>query len=97
MPKDLDQMLAQLAQDAPAGSLEGLETAVMRGIARRREDLRAARAIAPARVASVVMALAVGVAAGGMAAAKSLGEPHRFNTFSVGAHLAPSTLLEGAE
>jgi hypothetical protein len=97
MPNDLDQMLAQLAQDAPAGSLEGLETAVMRGIAKRREELRASRAIVPARAASVVMALALGVAAGGMAAAKSAGEPHRLNTFSAGAHLAPSTLLEGME
>lgn len=95
MPKDLDQMLAQLAQSQPGGSLEGMETAVIRGIAQRREDLRAARMMAPARAASVVLALALGVAAGGMAAAKSLGEPHRLNTFSAGAHLAPSTLLEG--
>jgi hypothetical protein len=51
--------------------------------------------LAPVRAASVGLALAVGVTAGGMAAATTLAEPHRFDTFSSSAHLAPSTLLEG--
>ncbi|WP_293356482.1 hypothetical protein [Phenylobacterium sp.] len=57
--------------------------------------MSASRALIPFRAASVGLAMAVGVAAGGIAAATTLTEPHRFDTFSTGAHLAPSTLLEG--
>jgi len=95
MPNELDDLLNRLSQQAPDASLDGLEDAVISGVARRRDALRAARALAPVRVASIGLALAVGVTAGGMAAATTLAEPHRFDTFSSSAHLAPSTLLEG--
>lgn len=95
MTNDLDQLLNGLAHAAPDTSLEGFEDAVLSGVARRREAARAARALAPVRAASVGLALAVGVAAGGMAAATTLAEPQRLDTFSSSAHLAPSTLLEG--
>ncbi|MBL8772395.1 MAG: hypothetical protein JNK30_13520 [Phenylobacterium sp.] len=95
MANDLDHMLARLAQLTPAASLDGFEEGVLAGLARRREEARASRALTPIRAASVGMALALGVTAGGMAAATTLSEPHRFDTFSTGAHLAPSTLLEG--
>jgi len=96
MANDLDQLLARLAHETPRTSLDGLEAAVMAGIARQRAELRASRALAPIRAASVGLALAFGVTAGGMAAATSFTEPHRLDTFSAAAHLAPSTLLEGA-
>ncbi|TAJ73439.1 MAG: hypothetical protein EPO51_05425 [Phenylobacterium sp.] len=97
MANDLDHMLARLAQQPPDVSLDGFEGGVLASLARRREDLRAARALAPIRAVSVGLALVVGIAAGGMAAATTLTEPHRFDTFSTGAHLAPSTLLEGRD
>lgn len=95
MANDLDHMLERLAQQTPGAALEGFEDSVMAGLARRREELRASRALTPFRAASVGLAMAVGVATGGIAAATTLTEPHRFDTFSTGAHLAPSTLLEG--
>jgi len=96
MANDLDQMLARLAEDGAGVSLDGFEDAVLVGVARRREEVRAARALAPVRAGSVGLALALGVAAGGMAAATTLGEPHRLDSFSSSAHLAPSTLLGDA-
>jgi hypothetical protein len=39
--------------------------------------------------------MALGVAAGSMAAAQAASEPQHLSTFSSDAHLAPSTLLEG--
>lgn len=95
MANDLDHMLTQLAGQAPDTSLEGFEAGVLASVARRRAEGRASRALTPIRAASVAMAMALGVTAGGMAAATTLSEPHRLDTFSTGAHLAPSTLLEG--
>lgn len=97
MANDLDLMLERLAQQAPGGSLDGFEDAVLAGMASRREALRASRALTPVRAASVGLAMAVGVAAGGISAATTLTAPPRLDTFSTGAHLAPSTLLEGRE
>jgi anti-sigma factor RsiW len=95
MANDLDHMLARLAQEPPDASLEGVEATVMAAVARHRDEVRASRALIPIRAASVAMAMALGVTAGGIAAATTLNEPHRLDTFSTGAHLAPSTLLEG--
>jgi hypothetical protein len=95
MTNELDDLLNRLALAPPDAPLDGLEDAVLSGIARRREAQRAARALVPVRAASLGLALAMGVAAGGMAAATTLAAPHRFDTFSSSAHLAPSTLLEG--
>ncbi len=93
MTNDLDHLLDRLAHETPDASLVGLEDEVLRGVARRREE---ARAMTPVRAASVGLALAVGVAAGGMAAATTGAAAQRLDTFSSSAHLAPSTLLEGA-
>lgn len=95
MANDLDHMLAQLARQPLDVSLDGLEARVLAAVESRREEARASRALVPIRAASVGLALALGVTAGGMAAATTLSQPHRFDTFSTGAHLAPSTLLEG--
>lgn len=97
MPDDLDELLTRLARTTPETSLDGLEQAVLSGVARRRESARAAKALAPVRAASVGVALAVGMAAGGMAGTLTTAERPQLDTFSSTAHLAPSTLLEGGE
>ena len=97
MQDDIDHLMARLAALGPERSLDGFEQAVLRGVAKQREDIRATHALAPVRVASVGMALAIGVTAGGVAAATSISQPRQLSPFSAAAHLAPSTLLEGAE
>ena len=97
MQDDMDHLMARLAAVGPERSLDGFEQAVLRGVAKQREDIRATRAQAPVRVASIGMALAIGVTAGGVAAATSISQPRQLSPFSAAAHLAPSTLLEGGE
>lgn len=96
MAHELDILLAGLAPSGPDRLLTGLEARVLDGIARRREEARANARLAPLRVASVGMAMALGVTAGGMAAATTMMQPRQLSTFSADAHLAPSTLLEAA-
>ena len=93
--EDLDLMLGRLAADPADGRLDRLEDAVLQGLARRREAQRSSRLLAPVRAASVGLAVAVGVTAGGLAAATTAAQPRALDTFSTAAHLAPSTLLEG--
>ena len=62
MANDLDHMLARLAQQTQSVSLDGFEDDVLAGLARRREEIRASRALTPIRAASVGLAMAVGVA-----------------------------------
>lgn len=95
MSHDLDHLLTGLAQCGPDRSLAGLEASVLGGIGRRREAMRTSAALTPLRVASIGLAMAIGVTAGGMAAARAAVEPRQLSTFSADAHLAPSTLLEG--
>jgi hypothetical protein len=96
MAEDLDRMLARLARAHVDVPLVGFEQRVLAGVAAQREARRTARALAPVRLAAVSLALAMGVTAGGMAAATTLAQPHGLDTFSGSSHLAPSTLLEGA-
>jgi hypothetical protein len=95
MRDDMDHLLARLAARGPGGSLDGFEEDVLRGIARRREDMRTSRAMSSYRIVSVGLALAIGVTAGGMAAATTATQSRQVSPFSTAAHLAPSTLLEG--
>ncbi|MDB5455797.1 MAG: hypothetical protein JWP92_1382 [Caulobacter sp.] len=97
MTLNIDDLVGRLAAQPLDRSLEGLELEIARGIARRRADLKAGAALAPVRVASIGLALAMGVTAGGLVAASTVSTPQQFSTFSVSAHLAPSTLLEGEE
>lgn len=94
MSDNLDQLLGRLSA-AQVSMPEGLDQAVLATIAIRREDSRRARTLGPVRVVSVGIALAIGVTAGGIAAVTADAEPQQLSTFSSGAHLAPSTLLEG--
>ena len=95
MRDEIDHLLAQFASAGPERSLEGFEQAVLSGISHLREDARTAKALAPARVASVGVALAIGITTGGIAAATTVSQPRQVSPFSAAAHLAPSTLLEG--
>ena len=91
----LYHLFSRFADGRPDRSLAGFEHAVLQGVARRREDIQAARAMAPVRVVSIGVALAIGVTTGGIAAASTLTQPPQVSPFSTAAHLAPSTLLEG--
>jgi hypothetical protein len=96
MPHDLDHLLARLAEaETPAPA--GFDRGVLAAIAVQREDARRARTLAPVGLAAVGMAVAVGVAAGGLGAAAAVAQPRQLSAFSAHAHLAPSTLLDGAE
>jgi len=95
MRNDLDHLMSRLAAARPDRPLDGFERVVLQDLAKRREDIQAARALTPVRVASIGMALAIGVTTGGMAAASTLSQPPQVSPFSTAAHLAPSTLLEG--
>jgi hypothetical protein len=95
MSDRLDQMLSGLAGAAPDHSLEGLEGAVWAGIGRERAAARARMAMVPVSCAAVLMATAVGVATGRVAAGEAAKPPQgELLAFSV--PLAPSTLLEGS-
>ena len=95
MRDNLDHLMSRLADARPERSLDDFEHVMLQGVARRRDDIQAARALAPIRVASIGVALAIGVTTGGMAAASTLTQPPQVSPFSTAAHLAPSTLLEG--
>ena len=97
MTLNIDELVQQLAAQPLDRSLDGLELEVSRGVARRRADLKAGAALASVRLASITLALAVGVTVGGLVAASTISTPQQLSTFSVSAHLAPSTLLEGGQ
>jgi hypothetical protein len=91
MDKRLDQLFEQLAAAPADRSLDFLDFEVGRAIGRRRGEARIASALAPVRVASVGLALAMGVTVGGVTAIVAPLQPA---SFSMAANLAPSTLLD---
>lgn len=97
MTLNIDELVQRLAVQPIDRSLDGLELEVSRDIARRRADLKTNAALAPIRLASIGLALAMGVTVGGLVAASTISTPQQFSTFSTMAHLAPSTLLEGGQ
>jgi hypothetical protein len=94
MSDGLDERLARLAAEPTPRRLDGLEAEIGRGIASRRCEAAASGALAPIRVASVGLALALGVTAGSAVATAAVLSPKAYGTFTAAAHLAPSTLLE---
>lgn len=94
MSYDLDQLLGRLAA-ADVAMPEDPDQAILATIAGRREDRRLSGMLAPVRVGSIGLAMAIGISAGGLAAVTAAAEPSQFSTFSSEPHLAPSTLLEG--
>jgi hypothetical protein len=97
MSERLDELVARLAASPMDRSLDDFDGEIGRSIADRRLQTRTSAALAPVRIASVGLALVMGVAAGGAVATSVIVAPHPYGTFSIAANLAPSTLLEGRE
>jgi hypothetical protein len=93
MSERLNEWVDRLAASPPDRDLDGLEAQIARRIRLRRRDDRTATLLAPVRVATIGLALAVGVTAGGVTAATAT--PRAPGAFSAATELAPSTLLEG--
>jgi len=94
MDEPLDDLLRRLASEPGDHPPPGLEARVLAGVARLQRERSADRALAPFRVGAVAAAMVIGVAAGGLAAAKAI-VPQPMGTFSPAPELAPSTLLGG--
>lgn len=94
MSERLDELIHRLAVSRTDQSLDGLVAEVGRSIAAHRRDAGMLAALAPIRVASVSLALAMGLTAGGAVAASAALTPQHYASFSSGADLAPSSLLE---
>ena len=97
MSERLDQLVERLNASLTDRSMEHFDADVVRGVVRLQAQARATRAIAPVRVASIGLALAIGVTAGGVTAAASITAPRNAGGFPVAADLAPSTLLDGGQ
>ncbi len=95
MKTDLDTWMADLASQPADRSLGDLDAEIRRDISNRRWQGRAIRAMAPARVIALSVAVAIGAFAGGAMAITSVRAQPLADAFSVGSSLAPSTLLEG--
>ena len=95
MTDRLDQLMASLAAAPTDHALDGFDARVARGVAAYRQEARTAASLAPARLASVGLALAIGITAGGVTAASAISPPKQFNSFALHPDLAPSTLLDG--
>ena len=96
MSERLDQMIARLAAVPPDLPLDGFEAEVGRGVGRWRADARIASALGPVRLASIGLALVIGVTVGDATATGSMAAARSAGLLSSAADLAPSTLLEGA-
>ena len=88
----LDRMLARLSAQRPDRALQGLEPLVWQRIAAR--SARSSPVLVPWRAAAAGLALSLGAAFGGVAAA-SAEQGQEMAVFSTRASLAPSTILEG--
>ncbi len=95
MKTDLDTWMADLAAQPADRFLGDLDAEIRRDIFARRSQGRAIRAMAPARVVALSVAVAIGAVAGGAMAVSSVRAQPLADAFSVGSSLAPSTLLEG--
>ena len=93
MSDELDHMMAA-ARGAPHDRLDGLEGRVWKRIDHLRQSRRASALLIPLRAASVVAALGAGMIGGSHATSSAKG-PAEISAFSLNAHLAPSTLLDG--
>jgi hypothetical protein len=96
MSERLDEMLGRLAAAPIDQTLDNLDAEIGRGILLRRREARTTSALAPVRVASVALALAMGLSAGGAVATMARVASPAYGLLSSAGYLAPSTLLEGA-
>jgi hypothetical protein len=95
MSDRLDDLVGRLSATPIDRGLDRLEADVGRAIQRRRGEVHTTALLAPVRIASIGLALAMGVTAGGVTAAAAIAGPRTSGVFSGAADLAPSTLLEG--
>lgn len=87
----LDQLVVGLASTPPDRSLDALEGEIALRLTRRRTEARMAGTLAPLAAVSVGVAMALGLAVGGMTAAAAPGR--HVSAFAIEPELAPSTLL----
>lgn len=97
MSERLDALVARLAAATTDRSLDNLEVEIGRTIVLRRREAQTTAALTPVRVASIGLAMAIGVTAGGAVATVGIVAPRAYGAFSIAGHLAPSTLLESGE
>ncbi|NQE64329.1 hypothetical protein E1H18_4585 [Caulobacter sp. RHG1] len=95
MTEPLDELMRRLAARSADRSLDGLEAEISRGIAAQRREALVQAAMAPVQIASVVLALAMGLTAGSALAASTVNPQRDYGLFASAARLAPSSLLEG--
>lgn len=94
MSERLDDLIERLATAPADRPLDALEAEIAFGITRRRDQARLVGSLAPVRAAAVGLAMALGLAVGGVTAAAATPARHA-DAFAVAPALAPSTLLEG--
>ena len=95
MSDRLDELMGRLAGSPADRALDGLEAEIGHRIRVSRREARTTRLLAPVRIASIGLALAMGVTVGGVTAAAAMAGPRTPGVFSAATQLAPSTLLEG--
>ncbi|OHC92303.1 MAG: hypothetical protein A2792_01495 [Sphingomonadales bacterium RIFCSPHIGHO2_01_FULL_65_20] len=90
MTRDLDDLLGRLAATPDGWSLDGMEPLVWRRV----EALRSERLMSQLRVGAVAVALATGLAAGGVGAVAAPRPSGDMAVFTVDANLSPLVRLE---
>ncbi|NGM50902.1 hypothetical protein G5B46_14910 [Caulobacter sp. 602-2] len=92
MSEELDHLMEAMRR-RPSARLDGLEGRVWARIDALRQP--SGMLLTPLRAASVVAALGIGMIGGSLATTSTTSKPVEIAAFSVDAHLAPSTLLDG--
>lgn len=95
MSNQLDELFRRLARAPTDRSLDSLEAEIARAIGLHQREVRNAAALTPVRIASIGLALAMGVTVGGVAAAAAVAHPHPAVGATSAIRFAPSNLLEG--
>lgn len=91
MSEELDGLIRRLAAASSDRSLDHLEAEVGHAIRRRRAEAGISAAMGPVAIASVALAMALGLAAGASLVSRSV----QGETVSLASELAPSSLLDG--
>lgn len=97
MSECLDQLMADLSATPVDARFDSMENEVIRRIGALREEARVLAELLPVRVASIVLALAMGVTTGAALVASAMVTPRPYAVLSSAGHFAPSTLLEGRD
>lgn len=97
MSECLDRLMADLAAMPTDARFDSMETEVIRRIVVLREEARVLAELLPVRVATIVLALAMGVITGAALVASAMVTPRLYAVLSSAGHFAPSTLLEGRD